>query len=428
MAKNIQSIRGMNDILPEESAAWQYVEGVARKVFDRYGYREIRMPIVEQTNLFKRAVGEVTDIVEKEMYTFEDRNGDSLSLRPEGTAGCVRAGIQHGLLHNQQQRLWYTGPMFRHERPQKGRYRQFHQIGVEVFGIPGPDIDAEIIAMTWDFWNELGVKNLNLQLNSLGSPEARQAYRDLLVEYFSQHLDILDEDSKRRLHTNPLRILDTKNPDLQAMVAEAPNLLDHLDAESRAHFERLQQLLDSMGLTNYTVNPQLVRGLDYYNRTVFEWVTEDLGAQGTVCAGGRYDGLVQQLGGRATQGIGFGMGVERLLLLLETQGIQTPANDPDGYLIMVGNAALSTGMAWARQVRTTLPEFKLINSCGGGSLKSQLKRADKSGAKFALILGENEVNNAEIILKPLRGGGEQITLPISQAAQELPQYLAAQQD
>lgn len=418
MSKNIQSIRGMNDILPDASPAWQHIENTARKLLDCYGYSEIRMPILEQTDLFSRAVGEVTDIVEKEMYTFDDRNGDSLSLRPEGTAGCIRAGIQHGLLHNQQQRLWYTGPMFRHERPQKGRYRQFHQLGVEAFGMAGPDIDAELIAMTARLWKALDLRNLRLELNTLGTPECRHAYRDLLVEYFSSHYDSLDEDCKRRLHTNPLRILDTKNPDLKTMVAAAPSLHDHLDDISREHFASLRALLDNMGIA-YEVNPRLVRGLDYYTHMVFEWVTDDLGAQSTVCAGGRYDGLVEQLGGKPTPGVGFGMGLERLILLLETQGITTPAAAPDVFLIMAGNAALQTGLALAETLRDTLPELKLVSNCGAGSFKTQMKRADKSSASFALILGENEVERAEIGLKPLRGGGEQINLPISQLAEQL---------
>ncbi|QQZ27706.1 histidine--tRNA ligase [Thiothrix subterranea] len=418
MSKNIQSIRGMNDILPDATPAWQYLENTARTLLNRYGYSEIRMPIVEQTDLFSRAVGEVTDIVEKEMYTFTDRNDDSLSLRPEGTAGCIRAGIQHGLLHNQQQRLWYTGPMFRHERPQKGRYRQFHQIGVEAFGMAGPDIDAELISMTARLWKSLGLRNLRLELNTLGTPECRHTYRELLVEYFTAHHDALDEDSKRRLHTNPLRILDTKNPDLKEIVAAAPSLHDHLDAVSREHFATLRSLLDSMGIA-YEVNPRLVRGLDYYTHMVFEWVTDDLGAQSTVCAGGRYDGLVEQLGGKPTPGVGFGMGLERLILLLETQGITPPVTAPDVYLIMAGTAAIQTGLTLAETLRDALPDLRLISNGGEGSFKTQMKRADKSSASFALILGENEVERGEIGLKPLRDGGEQITLPLSQVAQHL---------
>ncbi|WGZ95962.1 MAG: histidine--tRNA ligase [Candidatus Thiothrix putei] len=422
MSKNIQSIRGMNDILPDATPAWQYLENTARTLLNRYGYSEIRMPIVEQTDLFSRAVGEVTDIVEKEMYTFNDRNDDSLSLRPEGTAGCIRAGIQHGLLHNQQQRLWYIGPMFRHERPQKGRYRQFHQIGVEAFGMPGPDIDAELIAMTARLWKTLGVRNLRLELNTLGTQECRHAYRELLVEYFTAHQDKLDEDSKRRLYTNPLRILDTKNPDLKDIVAAAPSLHDHLDEVSREHFATLKSLLDSMGIA-YEVNPRLVRGLDYYTHMVFEWVTDDLGAQSTVCAGGRYDGLVEQLGGKPTPGVGFGMGLERLILLLETQGIELPITAPDVYLIMAGKTAIQTGLGLAETLRDALPNLRLISNGGEGSFKTQMKRADKSNARFALILGENEVERGEIGLKPLRAEGEQINLPISQMAQQLAVFL-----
>ncbi|MEB4589577.1 histidine--tRNA ligase [Candidatus Thiothrix sp. Deng01] len=426
MSKNIQSIRGMNDILPDATPAWQHFEQTTRTLLKRYGYSEIRMPIVEQTELFSRAVGEVTDIVEKEMYTFEDRNGDSLSLRPEGTAGCIRAGIQHGLLHNQQQRLWYMGPMFRHERPQKGRYRQFHQIGVEAFGMAGPDIDAELIAMTARLWKLLGLRNLRLELNTLGTPECRQAYRALLVEHFTAHYDSLDEDSKRRLHTNPLRILDTKNPDLKDIVTAAPNLHDHLDDISREHFAALRALLDAMGIP-YEINPRLVRGLDYYTHMVFEWVTDELGAQSTVCAGGRYDGLVEQLGGKPTPGVGFGMGMERLILLMETQGVSLPTAAPDVFLVMAGAGTLQTGLALAETLRDALPGLNLTNNCGEGSFKTQMKRADKSGAAIALILGENEVQQGVCGLKPLRGGGEQINLPIIQVAEQLSVFLTKTQ-
>jgi histidyl-tRNA synthetase len=318
MAKNLQSVRGMRDILPEQSSSWQFIEGIARDLFNSYGYKELRTPIIESTDLFKRSIGDATDIVEKEMYTFEDRNGDSLTLRPEGTAGCVRAGMQHGLLHNQQQRIWYIGPMFRHERPQKGRYRGFYQAGIETYGIDGPDIDAEIIAIAARFWKKLGFKKVRLEINSLGSNEARQAYREVLIEYFSKDEDLLDDDSKRRLHKNPLRILDTKNPKMKELVDNAPDLLDYLDDESKEHFEGLKQRLTTMGI-EYQINSRLVRGIDYYNRTVFEWITDDLGAQGTICAGGRYDGLVKQLGGRATSACGFGIGLDRLQLLVEEQ-------------------------------------------------------------------------------------------------------------
>lgn len=432
MSKNIQSIRGMHDILPDATPVWQYFETTVRELLKHYGYSEIRMPMVEQTDLFKRAVGEVTDIVEKEMYTLESRHsydgGEdfSMALRPEGTAGCVRAGIQSGLIFNQQQRLWYAGPMFRAERPQKGRYRQFTQVGVETFGIAGPDIDAELIAIGARLWKQLGLKNIHLELNSLGTLAARQAYRALLVDYFSAHQDVLDEDSRRRLHTNPLRILDTKNPAMRELVAAAPNLHEHLDSESAEHFARLQALLDGMGIP-YRLNPRLVRGLDYYSRTVFEWVTDDLGAQGTVCAGGRYDALVEQLGGRPTPACGFAMGVERLILLLEAQGIAPPATSPDIFLIMAGDKAVQAGMALAEQLRDALPQLNITSNCGGGNFKTQMKRADKSQARFALILGENELERGEIGLKPLREGSEQITLPINQLAAQLTTLLAMTQ-
>jgi histidyl-tRNA synthetase len=430
MATNtLQSIRGMHDILPDSIATWQHFEQVVRQLLKRYGYQEIRMPLVEQTALFKRAVGEVTDIVEKEMYTFEDRQDveegkapTSLALRPEGTASCVRAGIQSGLIFNQQQRLWYMGPMFRGERPQKGRYRQFTQIGVETFGITGPDIDAELIAMGARLWRELGLTNIRLELNSLGTLEARLAYRQLLVEYFSAHLDQLDDDSKRRLETNPLRILDSKNPAMRALIAAAPNLHEHLDSESAQHFAQLQGLLDAMGIA-YTINPRLVRGLDYYSRTVFEWVTDELGSQGTVCAGGRYDSLVEQLGGRATPACGFAMGVERLILLLEAQQLVPAKTQPDIYFIAAGDNALTASLKIAEGLRNQYPELQLITNCGGGGFKPQMKRADKSQARYALILGEDELARGEIALKPLREVGEQINLPIAQLNERLAAYL-----
>ena len=425
----LQSIRGMHDILPDSIATWQHFEQVVRQLLKRYGYQEIRMPLVEQTALFKRAVGEVTDIVEKEMYTFEDRQDveegkapTSLALRPEGTASCVRAGIQSGLIFNQQQRLWYMGPMFRGERPQKGRYRQFTQIGVETFGITGPDIDAELIAMGARLWQELGLKNIRLELNSLGTLDARLAYRQLLVDYFSAHLDQLDEDSKRRLQTNPLRILDSKNPAMRALIAAAPNLHDHLDSESAQHFAQLQGLLDAMGIP-YSINPRLVRGLDYYSRTVFEWVTDELGSQGTVCAGGRYDGLVEQLGGRATPACGFAMGVERLILLLEAQQLVPAKTQPDIYFIAAGDNALTASLKIAEGLRNQYPELQLITNCGSGGFKPQMKRADKSQARYALILGEDELARGEIALKPLREAGEQINLPIAQLNERLAAYL-----
>ncbi len=406
MSKHIQAVRGMNDILPQDTPYWRLLEDTARRVFEAYSLEEIRLPIVEKTELFKRTIGEVTDIVEKEMYTFEDRNGDSLTLRPEGTAGCVRGCIENGLTHNQVQRLWYKGPMFRYERPQKGRYRQFHQIGVECFGLAGPDIDAELIIMTARLWRELGLSDLQLQINTLGSAEARDAYRDKLVAYMESHLDELDEDSKRRLHSNPLRILDTKNPAMQQLVSDAPNLLDHLDEESKQHFGQLCGFLDAAGI-EYVVNPRLVRGLDYYNKTVFEWVTDQLGAQGTVCAGGRFDGLVAQLGGRETPALGFAMGIERLVLLLQQQ-VEVSVNvAPHIYLIMAGEGTSQAGLMLAERLHDVDSRLRIRSHCGGGSFKSQFKRADKSGAQLALILGEDEVASEVVAVKDLRQGEEQ---------------------
>ncbi len=415
MSKHIQAVRGMNDILPEQTPCWQYLESVWREILPAYGYREIRLPVLEKTELFKRSIGEVTDIVEKEMYTFTDRNGDSLTLRPEGTAGCVRAGIEHGLLYNQIQRLWYQGPMFRHERPQKGRYRQFHQVGVEAFGMAGPDIDAELILMSARMLQRIGLADsVVLQINSLGTAEARASYRDLLVSYFSGHLEQLDEDSRRRLHSNPLRILDSKHPQMRALVEQAPRLSEHLDSESREHFQRLLAYLDDAGV-GYQINPRLVRGLDYYSKTVFEWVTDRLGAQGTVCAGGRFDSLVTQLGGKPAPAAGFAIGMERLVaLLMDTGGEQVNAVGPQVYLVVVGEAAERRGMQIAEQLRETLPKLRLQLNCGGGSFKSQLKRADRSGAELALILGDNELAQGSVIVKPLRSGGEQLTLGYEQ--------------
>ena len=404
-----QAIRGMNDVLPAASPLWQGVEATIRDVLSGYGYYEIRIPIVEKTELFSRSIGEVTDIVEKEMYTFVDRNGDSLTLRPEGTAGCVRACIEHGLLHNQTQRLWYAGPMFRHERPQKGRYRQFHQVGVEAYGMVGPDIDAEIVCLSARLWKRLGIQDVTLQINSLGSSGARAGYRERLVSYFSHRLDALDEDSRRRLHSNPLRILDTKNPDMKAVVAEAPLLLEHLDEESRIHFEHLRELLDAADIP-YEVNPYLVRGLDYYGKTVFEWVTDRLGAQGTVCAGGRYDGLVELLGGRPTPAVGFALGLERLVGMLAESGYTGLEQPPHAFLVMVGEAAQRRGLVLAETLRERLPGLRLQFNCGGGSFKNQLKRADRSAADLALILGEDEVSADRIAVKPLRREAEQIEL------------------
>ena len=420
--KSIQAIRGMNDILPDETPCWQHLEETARTLLAGYGYEEIRLPLVEQTELFTRSIGEVTDIVEKEMYTFEDRNGDSLSLRPEGTASCVRAAIEHGLLHNQTQRLWYSGPMFRHERPQKGRYRQFHQIGVEVFGFNGPDIDAEMILMTARLWRKLGLENLLLQINSLGTAEARAIYRSHLTSYLENHLDQLDEDSHRRLHSNPLRILDSKNPAMQPLIAGAPQLADHLDEESRSHFEWLKDHLDAAGLS-YQVNPRLVRGLDYYAKTVFEWTTDQLGAQGTVCAGGRYDRLVEQIGGKPTPAIGFAMGIERLVALLTENALTPPRQSPHAYFVLVGEQAEHRGLVLAEQLRDALPVLRLVMNSGGGNFKNQLKRADKSGADHALILGDNECTQSEISIKHLRLDIAQRRIPQSDLADFLSKYL-----
>jgi len=409
MANAVQAIRGMNDILPENSTAWQFAEDTIRAVVESYGFREIRMPIVEKTELFKRSIGEVTDIVEKEMYTFEDRNGDSLTLRPEGTAGCARACVQHNLANNQVQRLWYTGPMFRHERPQKGRYRQFFQVGVEVFGLDAPDVDAELLMLTARLWKRLGLRRLSLQLNSLGTSEARDRYRNALVSYLETVHDQLDADSQRRLHTNPLRILDSKNPQVQLLMEAAPKLADYIDEDSRQHFASVCALLDAAGL-DYQINPHLVRGLDYYGRTVFEWVTDQLGAQGTVCAGGRYDGLMEYLGGRATPAVGFALGLERIVALLESQGVTLPDAAPHLYLVMVGEQAQREGFLLSERLRDALPNLRLLSHCGGGSFKSQFKKADRSGAHFALVLGEDEVRRREVGIKPLRERKEQETV------------------
>ncbi len=422
MASNIQAIRGMHDILPEHTAQWFAVEKVIREVLGAYAYQEIRLPILEKTELFKRSIGEVTDIVEKEMYTFEDRNGESLTLRPEGTAGCLRACLEHGLLHNQVLRLWYQGPMFRHERPQKGRYRQFYQLGVETYGMEGPDIDAEIILLTHRLWQRLGIREkVELQINSLGTIDERLRYREKLVEYFSQYLEQLDEDSQRRLHSNPLRILDTKNPAMQAIVSDAPALLDYLGAESKAHLQAITEMLDTLGVA-YRINPRLVRGLDYYCNTVFEWVTTELGSQGTICAGGRYDGLIAQLGGKPNYAIGFALGMERLLALVEMVSVIQADPVAEIYVIRVGVAAECAGMRLAEQIRSTLPGLKVMVNCGGGSFKSQFKRADKSEAKYALILGEDEVKQGVVAIKSLRTEAEQQILNFDAALA----FLAAQ--
>jgi histidyl-tRNA synthetase len=409
MSKIIQSIRGMHDVLPDESYQWQDFEQIVRDLMAVYGYREIRMPAVESTDLFSRSIGEVTDIVEKEMYTFEDRNGDLLTLRPEGTAGCVRAGIQHGILHNQVQRLWYMGPMFRHERPQKGRYRQFHQFGVETFGIADPDIDAELIIMTARLWKLLQLEDIRLELNTLGSNEARAKYREILQDYLNANRDQLDEDSLRRLDSNPLRILDSKNPEMKSMLQSAPSLLDYLDAESAEDFEQLKLYLDDAGI-EYTINPRLVRGLDYYCKTVFEWVTDQLGAQGTVCAGGRYDGLVEQLGGRSTPAAGFALGIERLLAMREAANIEVPQGQPDIYLLLQGESSSRKGLLLAETLRDECPGLSVLSNCGGGSFKSQMKKADKSGAVIAVILGENEIAENTVTVKFLREQKQQQTI------------------
>jgi len=405
VAEIIRSIRGMNDILPDVTPYWQAVETALKEVLSGYGYQEIRFPIVEKTELFCRSIGEVTDIVEKEMYTFNDRNGDQLTLRPEGTAGCVRAAMQNGLL-NQTQRLWYMGPMFRHERPQKGRYRQFHQIGVEAYGFKGPDIDAEMILMTARIWKKLGLTGATLQINSLGSTEARLAYRDVLIAYFESHQDELDEDSQRRLHSNPLRILDSKNPAMQSLNDAAPKLIDHLDDESRQEFETLCQSLDDAGLA-YEVNPRLVRGLDYYGKTVFEWVTDQLGSQGTICAGGRYDGLVAQLGGKGATAIGFAIGIERLISLLEANDALPAIPQVDVYLVAVGEDAAKQSLILAESLRDQIENLKLITHCGGGSFKNQFKRADRSGARWTLILGDDEISQQVVGVKTMATGEQE---------------------
>lgn len=413
--KKLQAIRGMNDLLPGDSAAWQYLESTVADVVQSYGYQEIRFPILEQTELFKRSIGEVTDIVEKEMYTFNDRNDESLTMRPEGTACCVRACEQHGLLYNQTQRLWYQGPMFRYERPQKGRLRQFHQIGIETFGMNGPDIDAELLLMTARLWKELGISDaVTLQLNTLGSSEARAEYRAALVEYLSARKDQLDEDSQRRLDSNPLRILDSKNPETQALLNDAPALHDHLDEESRTHFEQLKALLDAAGIA-YEINPRLVRGLDYYSKTVFEWVTTHLGAQGTVCAGGRYDGLVEQMGGKPTPAVGFAMGVERLILLLQELNVIPEGlnQSVDVYVVAMGDVQ-AQAFAVAEQVRSGLPHLRVMSHCGGGNFKKQMKKADASGADVAIIIGEDEAANGQATIKFLRDDKPQQTLAVEE--------------
>ena len=413
MAKNIQAIRGMNDCSPTESPLWQWIEGQVRQILSSYGYSEVRMPIVESTPLFARAIGEVTDVVSKEMYTFWD-NDEQLTLRPEGTAGCVRAAIEHGWIYNNEQRLWYMGPMFRHERPQKGRYRQFHQAGVEVFGIATPEIDAELIILTARLWKALGIDQyVSLQLNSIGSLEARANYRSALVAFLENHQDLMSEEEKERLVKNPLRILDTKNQALQDVLDGAPKLLDYLDDESREHFAQLCGLLDAVGI-QYEINPKLVRGLDYYNKTVFEWVTSALGAQGTVCGGGRYDGLVEQLGGHATSGVGFAMGLERLVLLVQEVNKSIPVKSAvDIYVVYQGEGTTLAAFQLAEKLRSELPHLSTMLHCSGGNFKKQFKRADKSGATLALVLGESEVQNNQVVVKHLLGAAEQQTIDVS---------------
>ncbi len=423
MSKKPPTVRGMNDILPDVAHTWEYLESEVEDIVESYGYRQVRLPLLEHTELFKRSIGEVTDIVEKEMYTFDDRNGDSLTLRPEATASMVRAGMTHGLFHNQKQKLWTTGPMFRREKPQAGRYRQFYQFDVEAMGYEGPDVDAELIIMSARMWQRLGIDRIRLELNSLGVPEARARYRDALVKYFSGVKSALDEDSIRRLDTNPLRILDSKNPEMQDIVEAAPVMLDYLDEESAVHFAGLQDLLKAAGV-EFEVNPRLVRGLDYYSRTVFEWVTDALGAQGAVCSGGRYDGLVEKLGGRATPAIGWAMGIERFVALYEACGGEAPATDPDVYLVAVGDGTQARAFALAEELRDAVEGIRVELNLGGGSFKSQMKRADKSAAAFALILGEQELSEQRIGLKPLRSGEEQESIGLDNLASVLQDKLS----
>lgn len=424
MAKKIQAVRGMHDILPNDVFRWQHLNAVLNNLLAGYGYQELCLPVVEKTELFKRSIGEVTDIVEKEMYTFDDRNGDSLTLRPEGTAGCLRACLEHGLLHNQQQRLWYSGPMFRHERPQKGRYRQFYQVGVETYGMAGPDIDVELIALSHRLWQQLGVRDaVQLELNTLGSAQERLVYRDLLVEYFQAHKDQLDDDSLDRLERNPLRILDSKNPDLKSVITSAPSFSECLEAESREHFQQITTALDDL-VIEYVLNPRLVRGLDYYCNTVFEWTTTHLGAQGTICAGGRYDGLVTQLGGREIPAVGFAMGLERIILLMEAVAPnEAQPQQPHLYMVRLGEQGERHGLQLSERLRTALPALRLILNCGAGSVKSQFKRADNSGAAYALIVGDDEVEKNQYGFKALRDDLPQLSLSEQALVEQLQQNL-----
>ena len=420
----IQPIRGMNDVLPTQIAAWQWLESTTRELLAAYGYDEIRVPVVEQTQLFKRAIGEYTDVVEKEMYSFVDQGGEQLTLRPEATAGIVRAMISNGLLRGARHRLWFTGPMFRHEKPQKGRFRQFHQVDVEAIGFEGPDIDAELIALTARLWKKIGISRVSLNINSLGTSESRRAYRELLVAYFRGHQSKLDEDSRRRLEGNPLRILDSKNPEMQSIVAGAPLLTDHLDAESRAHFDQLCAMLRDLGIP-FTINPRLVRGLDYYSRTVFEWITDALGSQDAVCSGGRYDALIAQLGGDATPAIGFAMGVERVVALIEQAGTAPAAAGADVYLVAMGEAPQGAALRLAEALRDALPGRRIELNVGGGNFKAQFRRADRSGARLAVVIGEDELARGVVQLKALRdAAAAQVEAPLAGAGVEIGGWLA----
>jgi histidyl-tRNA synthetase len=427
MSRNIPPVTGMKDVLSADIGLWQHVERSWRAVADAYGYEEIRVPVVEHTELFKRAIGEYTDVVEKEMYTFTDQGGDSLTLRPEATAGIVRATISNGLLRGARLKLWCQGPMFRHEKPQKGRFRQFNQIDLEAIGFAGPDVDVEIIALTARLWKALGLTRVKLQINSLGTPESRKAYRALLQDYFRAHLDKLDDDGKRRLEGNPLRILDSKHPPTQEIVKNAPVLTEHLDAESTAHFAELRAGLDALGIA-YTVNPRLVRGLDYYSRTVFEWITDALGSQDAVCSGGRYDGLIAQMGGESTPAIGFAMGVERVVELVRLAGVTVPVQRPDVFVMAQGESAQRSALALAESLRDQLPGHGIVVHCGSAKFKTQFRRADESGAQVALILGEDELARGVVAVKPLRkveGGAEgtQIEHPLADVAARVAEFL-----
>ena len=423
MSRNIPPVTGMKDVLAADIGLWQHVERSARAVMDAYGYEEIRVPVVEHTELFKRAIGEYTDVVEKEMYTFTDQGGDSLTLRPEATAGIVRAAISNGLLRGARLKLWCQGPMFRHEKPQKGRFRQFNQVDLEAIGFAGPDVDIEIIALTARLWKLLGLTRVKLQINSLGTPESRKAYRALLQEYFRAHLDALDEDGKRRLEGNPLRILDSKHPPTQAIVGNAPVLTDHLDAESKEHFAQLRAGLDSLGIP-YTVNPRLVRGLDYYSRTVFEWITDALGSQDAICSGGRYDGLIAQMGGESTPAIGWAMGVERVVELVRLAGQTPPSRAPDVFVMAQGDAAQRAALGLAESLRDALPGRGVVVHCGSAKFKTQFRRADESGARLALIVGDDELARGVIALKPLRGAeGTQTEHPVADLTARVEEFL-----